>query len=57
MKSVNEDATDNDKIICVDAGNHSDILCKNYILNGLTNTLYTVYSEKKDNQATMRDFR
>ena len=28
----------------VDAWKHSDFLCKNYILNGLDNTLYNVYS-------------
>ena len=26
---------------------HSDFLCKNYILNGLDNTLYNVYSSIK----------
>lgn len=36
-----------DKIVAVDAWNHSYFLCKNYILNGHTNTLYTVYSEIK----------
>ncbi|KAK3006388.1 hypothetical protein RJ639_016602 [Escallonia herrerae] len=29
---------------CVDAWKHSDFLCKNYILNGLDNALYNVYS-------------
>ncbi|KAK2996877.1 hypothetical protein RJ639_025835, partial [Escallonia herrerae] len=28
----------------VDAWKHSDFLCKNYILNGLDNALYNVYS-------------
>ncbi|XP_073121334.1 uncharacterized protein [Henckelia pumila] len=30
-----------------DAWSHSDFLCRNYILNGLDNTLYSVYSETK----------
>ncbi|XP_038988004.1 uncharacterized protein LOC120112517, partial [Phoenix dactylifera] len=31
----------------VEAWKHSDFLCKNYILNGLDNTLYNVYSPLK----------
>ncbi|XP_073138938.1 uncharacterized protein [Henckelia pumila] len=31
----------------VDAWNHSDFLCRNYIMNGLADSLYNVYSEKK----------
>ncbi|KAK3032987.1 hypothetical protein RJ639_035815 [Escallonia herrerae] len=31
------------KAAVVDAWKHSDFLCKNYILNGLDNTLYNVY--------------
>ncbi|XP_073120783.1 uncharacterized protein [Henckelia pumila] len=31
----------------VDAWNHSDFLCRNYILNGLDDTLYSVYSSVK----------
>ncbi|XP_038979855.1 uncharacterized protein LOC120109980 [Phoenix dactylifera] len=31
----------------VEAWNKSDFLCKNYILNGLDNTLYNVYSPMK----------
>lgn len=34
-----------------DAWNHSDFLCKNYILNGLDNTLYNVYSPMKTAKA------
>ncbi|XP_073121493.1 uncharacterized protein [Henckelia pumila] len=30
-----------------DAWSHSDFLCRNYILNGLDNTLYSVYSATK----------
>ena len=31
----------------MDAWNHSDFLCRNYVLNGLENTLYNVYSSLK----------
>ena len=34
-------------IAAVDAWKHFDFLCKNYILNGLDNTLYNVYSPIK----------
>ena len=34
-------------VATVDAWKHSDFLCKNYILNGLDNTLYNVYSRIK----------
>ena len=34
-------------VAAVDAWMHSDFLCKNYILNGLDNTLYNVYSPIK----------
>ena len=36
--------TDKEKLAAVDAWNHSDFLCRNYVLNGLENTLYNVYS-------------
>ncbi|KAK3028677.1 hypothetical protein RJ639_037857 [Escallonia herrerae] len=32
------------RVAAVDAWKHSDFLCKNYILNGLDNALYNVYS-------------
>ncbi|KAK4280477.1 hypothetical protein QN277_012100 [Acacia crassicarpa] len=35
---------DKEKVAAIDACNHSNFLCRNYILNGLDNTLYTVYS-------------
>ena len=31
----------------MDAWNHSDFLCRNYVLNGLKNTLYNVYNPLK----------
>ena len=40
----NENETNRQVIATVDAWEHSDFLCKNYILNGLDNTLYNVYS-------------
>ena len=38
---------DKEKLAAVDAWNHSDFLCRNYVLNGLENTLYNVYSMLK----------
>ena len=39
--------TDKEKLVAVDAWNHSDFLCHNYVLNNLENTLYNVYSPLK----------
>ncbi|KAK3018627.1 hypothetical protein RJ639_003496 [Escallonia herrerae] len=38
------DNPDRQTVAAVDAWKHSDFLCKNYILNGLDNSLYNVYS-------------
>ena len=38
---------DRQVVVAVDAWKHFDFLCKNYILNGLDNTLYNVYSPIK----------
>ncbi|KAK3039935.1 hypothetical protein RJ639_027770 [Escallonia herrerae] len=38
------DNPDRQTVAVVDAWKHSDFLCKNYILNGLDNALYNVYS-------------
>ncbi|KAK4280218.1 hypothetical protein QN277_011866 [Acacia crassicarpa] len=35
---------DKEKVVAIDAWKHFDFLCRNYILNGLNNTLYTIYS-------------
>ena len=49
VKVLNEDAPkakdgdDMQVIAAIDAWKQSDFLCKNYILNGLDNTLYNVY--------------
>ncbi|XXG59389.1 hypothetical protein AAC387_Pa04g1484 [Persea americana] len=40
--SLKEDETDKQVVAAVDAWKHADFLCRNYILNGLDNTLYTV---------------
>ena len=39
-----ENEADHQVVAAVDAWKHFDFLCKNYILNGLDNTLYNVYS-------------
>ncbi|XP_068314976.1 uncharacterized protein [Pyrus communis] len=40
-----------EKVAAIDAWNHSDFLCKNYILNALDNALYNVYSPIKSAKA------
>ena len=42
-----ENEVDHQVVSVVDAWKHYDFLCKNYILNGLDNTLYNVYSPIK----------
>ncbi|KAK3010070.1 hypothetical protein RJ639_012642, partial [Escallonia herrerae] len=42
---------DRQTVAAVDAWKHSDFLCKNYILNGLDNALYNVYSPKVNAKA------
>ena len=42
-----ENEADRQVVAMVDAWKHSNFLCKNYILNGLDNTLYNVYSPIK----------
>ncbi|KAK6145739.1 hypothetical protein DH2020_022559 [Rehmannia glutinosa] len=45
--AVQEGENNRESLIALDAWKHSDFLCKNYILNGLDNTLYNVYSTMK----------
>ena len=45
--SVREDEVDAQAFHAVDAWKHSDFLCRNYVLNGLSDGLYNVYSSKK----------
>ena len=42
-----ENEADRQVVVAVDSWKHYDFLCKNYILNGLDNTLYNVYSPIK----------
>ena len=45
--TVREDEVDIQTFNAVEAWKHSDFLCRNYVLNGLSNKLYNVYSSKK----------
>ena len=45
--SLKEGESDRQVVAAVDAWKHSDFLCRNYILNGLDNMLYNVYSPLK----------
>ena len=40
--TLNENESDRQVVAAIDAWKHADFLCKNYILNGLDNTLYCV---------------
>ena len=40
---LKEDEHDIQVICIVDAWKHSDFLCRNYIMNALTDSLYNVY--------------
>ncbi|KAL0365899.1 UNVERIFIED_CONTAM: hypothetical protein Sradi_3480000 [Sesamum radiatum] len=48
---VSEGETDTQKRAAMDAWVHGDFLCRNYILNGLSDTLYNVYSSAKTARA------
>ena len=41
--TLKENETDRQAIATVEAWKHADFLCRNYLLNGLNNTLYNVY--------------
>ncbi|GMY19700.1 Retrovirus-related Pol polyprotein from transposon TNT 1-94 [Fagus crenata] len=45
--TLNENESDRQVATAIDAWKHTDFLCKNYIFNGLDNTLYNVYSQIK----------
>ncbi|KAL2505083.1 Retrovirus-related Pol polyprotein from transposon TNT 1-94 [Abeliophyllum distichum] len=47
LPSIQEGENNRASLIALDAWKHSDFLCKNYILNGLDNTLYNVYCSKQ----------
>ena len=40
---MKENETDRQVVAAVEAWKHADFLCRNYLLNGLNNTLYNVY--------------
>ena len=44
---LTEETTTTKSVTAVDAWNHADFVCRNYILNGLDNILYNVYSPIK----------
>ena len=44
---LKEDERDIQVISVVDAWKHFDFLCRNYVMNALTYSLYNVYSNKK----------
>ncbi|XXG55184.1 hypothetical protein AAC387_Pa03g2908 [Persea americana] len=45
--ALKADETDKQVVATVEAWKHTDFLCRNYILNGLDNTLYNVYCSLK----------
>ena len=42
-----EGKTDIQVASAIDAWHHPDFLCKNYVMNGLSDSLYNVYIRKK----------
>ena len=44
---LKENERDIQVISVVDAWKHYDFLCRNYVMNALTDSLYIVYSDKK----------
>ena len=44
---LKEDGRDIQFISVVDAWKHSDFMCRNYVMNALTDSLYNVYTDKK----------
>ncbi|WKA09039.1 hypothetical protein VitviT2T_026717 [Vitis vinifera] len=44
---LKEDEHNIQVISAIDAWKHSDFLCRNYVMNGLADSLYNVYSDKK----------
>ena len=45
---LKEGETDKTVVVAVDSWLHSDFQCRNYILNGLDNALYNVYTPFKN---------
>ena len=44
---LKEDESNIQVISVMDAWKHSDFLCNNYVMNGLADSFYNVYSNKK----------
>ena len=44
VPKLDENETDQEKFMAIDAWKHGDFLCRNYILGGLSGSLYKVYS-------------
>ena len=44
---LKEDERDIQVISVVDAWKHSDFLCRNYVMNASTDSLYNVYTDKR----------
>ena len=44
---LKEDERDIQVISVVDAWKHYDFLCRNYVMNALTDSLYNVYTDKR----------
>ena len=42
--ALNENKTDREGVVAIDTWKHEDFLCRNYVLNGLDNTFYNIYS-------------
>ncbi|XP_072975161.1 uncharacterized protein [Typha angustifolia] len=47
VPELRKEETNRQVVTAVDAWKHADFLCRNYILNGLDNSLYNVYSSVK----------
>ncbi|XP_076955593.1 uncharacterized protein LOC143630481 [Bidens hawaiensis] len=47
VPQVDEGAMDTQSLSAVQAWNHSDFLCRNYVLNGMVDALYNVYCKTK----------
>ncbi|KZV27254.1 hypothetical protein F511_04707 [Dorcoceras hygrometricum] len=47
VPTLKEGGQNAESVSAVEAWNHSDFLCRNYVLNGLADALYNVFCEKK----------
>ena len=53
---LKQDERDIQVISVVDAWKHSDFLCRNYVMNALTDSLYNVYTDKKKQPRIYRNY-